>query len=215
MSLACHDIWHRYGNGGAWVLRSVDLEIEAGAITAVVGPSGSGKTTLLSIAGLLLRPTRGSVTFEGAEFDESGKPVFNRLAWVFQTANALGQRSVLDNVALGLVSNGLPHGEARQRALHSLDLVGLRSARNRKARELSGGELQRVNLARALIGNPEFLFADEPTAHLDRANAEFVVRSLVELRKPSTTVLMATHDPIVSECADQVIEVVNGRLGVP
>lgn len=184
--------------------------IDPGSITAVVGPSGSGKTTLLSIAGLLLRPKAGTVLFDGVLVNDRRCP--SGIAWVLQTANALGHRSVLDNVALGLIGNGVSHVEARRCAGESLDVVGLGAARDRRGRELSGGELQRVNVARALIGGPKILFADEPTAHLDRDNADLVVRSILELRDPITSVVIATHDPLVSNCADRVVEVVNGRL---
>lgn len=209
MSIEIDGVWHRYGDTSGWVLQDVALQVKSGSITALVGPSGSGKTTLLTIAGRLLQPTRGRVTIDGVPVDLKD---LGRFAWVFQTANALGHRTVLDNVALGLVSHGVTHEAARGRASQSLERVGLGSARYRLARELSGGELQRVNIARALISGPRILLADEPTAHLDRANADAVVRSLVELREPTTTVLLATHDPFVSACADRIVGIVNGRL---
>lgn len=215
MSLTATRISHRYRTDGPWILRDVTVALTPGEVVAFMGPSGSGKSTLLSILGLLLRPTMGVVTLDGREGvheRDAARARANQLAWVFQTTNVLGRRSAVDNVALALVARGRSHHTARRDAVGALGRVGLDRQAWQQARTLSGGELQRVCIARALIARPTVVLADEPTAQLDRSNADAVVAALLQLREGRTTVILATHDPLVAQCADRVVELVDGGL---
>jgi ABC-type lipoprotein export system ATPase subunit len=198
------------------VLAGVDLELVPGAAVAVMGPSGSGKTTLLSVAGLLLRATSGEVRLDGTAVDAAGRASDHhrrrRFAWVFQSANALGRRSVLDNAALYPLALGASRRDARDAAGAALAAVGLAAAGTRPAATLSGGELQRLAIARALAHQPSYLFADEPTGNLDRRSADHVAEVLATARPPSTALLLATHDPAVAARCDVVLTLRDGCL---
>jgi ABC-type lipoprotein export system ATPase subunit len=198
MPLDLSDVSHGYGQRK--VLDGVSLHIEDDDVLAVMGPSGSGKTTLLTILGLLTAPTNGQVLLDG---DPLGRRGLNRLratafAWIFQTVNVLGRRTALDNAALGLLARGECTAEAARRARAALTAVGLQEMAMVPAHTLSGGELQRVCIARAIAAAPRFILADEPTAQLDRASAETVVSALVDNRPPGTGVIIATHDPEIA-----------------
>jgi ABC-type lipoprotein export system ATPase subunit len=183
---------------------------------AVVGPSGSGKTTLLAIAGLLTRPSEGEVLIDGAPI-ATGRTadVRTRLfAWVFQTVNVLSARTVQDNAMLGLLARGVAEGEAREEASAALSMVGLGDLRGRTANSLSGGELQRLCIARAIAARPRFLLADEPTGQLDRATTERVTRALIEGRPAGTTLLVVTHDARVASQCDLTLALQDGQLSI-
>jgi ABC-type lipoprotein export system ATPase subunit len=208
MHVAVEALWHRYRRSAGWVLEDVWLKVSAGQLVAVIGPSGSGKTTLLSIVGGLSRPTRGRVRFE----DANRAVLRPSTSWIFQTANALGWRSTLDNVALGLLASGFDHRHARDIAQSGLNAVGLQANMTTPTRRLSGGELQRVSIARTLAVAPQMVLADEPTAQLDRRNADKVADALAGLRDAARIVVVATHDPVVADRADTAVEIVNGRI---
>lgn len=210
MSLTLRNIYHEYRTD-APVLVDVSLQVDLGEVVAVMGPSGSGKTTLLTIAGLLLQPTAGEVSIAGSAHASTSKMRSTLVSWILQTTNALPRRSLRDNVALA----GLARGWSRQRALgradQMLEDVGLGRHGSAQARVLSGGELQRLAVARGLVGSPVVLLADEPTANLDRTLADSVVDSLLRA-STETAVLIATHDPKVAERADRVFQLESGRL---
>lgn len=209
MPLEALGITHSYGNSSQPVLRDVSLMLNDGESVALVGPSGSGKTTLLSILGALQIGSKADVRLDGrAVQNHYLNSVFS---WIFQTTNALSARTAIDNVALGLVRHGSSLREARHPALEMLSKVGLAQVAGRRARELSGGELQRVCIARALVGAPRFLFADEPTGNLDRAATDLVLDSLLAA-SGETGVLLATHDMRVAGRCDRRIELEAGRI---
>lgn len=189
MSLRLTEVTHRYGDQPP-VLRALTLEVFSGEAVAIVGPSGSGKTTLLSILGGLMRPSAGEVLVDGAAPAASTQP----FGWVFQGINLLGSRTALDNVALALYGCGYQRRDAHRLAEAWLERVGLAGKEELTAAQLSGGEAQRVGVARALAPAPRYVIADEPTGQLDQANSELVARMLLGERPAQTSLVIATHD---------------------
>jgi len=212
MSLSIVDVRHRYAASEPLVLDGVHLRVEPGEVVALVGPSGSGKTTLLAISGGLLEPSSGSVVLHGEPMHR--RRLRAEVSWVFQGTNALLSRSVLDNVAVRGLAQGQSRATAMAEALRRLGDVGLADLCVRVAGTLSGGELQRVCVARALMGNPALVCADEPSGQLDTAATEAVVRALTQNRSRRAMVLIATHDRAVADACDRVLELADGRVGV-
>lgn len=214
MSLVLEGIEHAFRRDGPHVLRGVDLQLSPGSVTAIMGPSGSGKTTLLSIAGCLVSPTRGTVSLGGQNVASRRemREFRGRSGWILQTVNALSRRTVWENIALGLVAAGHTIGGSMAAAKEMAQHMDLAAAVDRPAGSLSGGELQRLVLARALVAAPDIVFADEPTAQLDRRSADVVISSLIEARPIRTTVLIATHDPRVASACDRTLLLIDGRL---
>lgn len=200
MSLDVVGISHRFGN--RQVLRDVNFSLEPGTIAAFRGPSGSGKTTLLAIIGGLIKPTIGHVCRPAT--GPAG------MQWIHQTVNVLGRRSALDNVALSLYAQGLTRPEALSRARDALELVGLGAYGYRRVTTLSGGEMQRVSIARALASRPTLVLADEPTGQLDRATTVTVASALLELRITNAIVAIATHDSDVAVVCDRRFDIADG-----
>lgn len=211
MSITATGISHRYRRDLPPVLRDVNLVIEQGDTVAITGPSGSGKTTLLAILGGLLEPGEGSVAIDGVSVS-AGTPSTSKIGWVFQTTNALGRRAVLDNVALPLVVSHVPRREAERAATLVLDRVGLGHRLLDKAAILSGGELQRLCIARALVTKPQVLLADEPTGQLDEETSNHVLDMLWSAIGQGLTLIVATHDPLVATRCSRVLRLSNGRL---
>jgi ABC-type lipoprotein export system ATPase subunit len=215
-ALAVRDVTHRYSESSPAVLSGVTLRIEAGETVALMGPSGSGKTTLLTILGLLITPSEGTVELDGAGVPRGGPSLARiraeRFGWVFQTANALPRRTALDNAALGLLVRGETRAGAREKAAAALDAVGVAGLAQKEARQLSGGELQRVCIARALAARPSFILADEPTGQLDHATTLDVTAALLRNRPEGTAVILATHDAEVARQCDRLIRVIDGHV---
>jgi ABC-type lipoprotein export system ATPase subunit len=184
------------------VFESFSAEMNAGQVTALVGPSGSGKSTLLAVIAGYLELNSGSVALEGMG---DGLPSPEYVAWVPQGANSLGSRSVRSNVVMGALSRGFRLDVARAEAAHWIEMVGLAPLMEQKARELSGGELQRLALARALASHRPIVLADEPSANLDRENTERISELLSSLRS-SAAIIVATHDPVLVSNVDRVVE---------
>lgn len=175
----------------------------AGVVSALVGPSGSGKSTVLNVLSGAQRLTRGAVWLEiGAA---RRPPRMDEIAWVAQEAHLLRTRTVLDNTAIGALSEGADLAASRTRAMEALDMVGMAEAALLPARALSGGERQRVTFARALVGSRPIILADEPSASLDAANTRAIARILTDLRS-SAIVVVATHDPLLMAAADVLVE---------
>ncbi|MEN8235682.1 MAG: ATP-binding cassette domain-containing protein [Actinomycetota bacterium] len=206
MSLSVRGVSHSYRTGGQ-VLSGVSFKVEPGTAVALMGPSGSGKTTLLSIIGGLFDPSEGSVDF-GPDSTEEGRAV----AWVFQTTNLLPRRTVRDNVAFGLLQNGLTLKQTRGPAERTLGLVGLEGHATRRAGSLSGGEAQRAGIARALLSGAPWLLADEPTGQLDQSTSLSVAGVLRRATEAGTGVVVATHDRTIAEVCDRVMHLVDGHL---
>jgi putative ABC transport system ATP-binding protein len=208
----------RYGHGTGAVQAVVDVSVEipAAALTVVAGPSGSGKSTLLHCLAGLTVPDAGSVLLDDVdltELDDAGRAALrrSRMSFVFQRANLAPALTVAENASLGLVLQGADRDEVRDRVADALDRVGLADRSGAYPADLSGGQLQRAALARALAGAPDVLWADEPTGALDRAAARELTDLLVTTATAGCAVVGVTHDDAVAERADQLVRMEDGR----
>jgi putative ABC transport system ATP-binding protein len=209
-----------YGAGEARVeaLRGIDLTVERGQFVAVMGPSGSGKSTLLHLIGGLDAPTAGSIRVGGDDLgalDDDRLTLLRRrrIGFIFQAFNLLDMLSAEENVALPLLIDGVAEAEAHRRAVAALELVGMAPRRQHLPGRLSGGEQQRLAIARALVTRPLLLLADEPTGNLDSVNSDQVMtllRTLVD--EQGQTILMVTHAARQAAMADRLVHLRDGRI---
>jgi putative ABC transport system ATP-binding protein len=204
-------------SGGVTALRDVDLDIHAGELVAIVGPSGSGKTTLLNLMGTLDRQSSGQVVIDGFDVAELSDGELSALrarqiGFVFQQFHLAPGVSVLDNVADGLLYAGTRLRERRERAEAALQLVGLGHRLTHRPHALSGGERQRTAIARAVVGEPALLLADEPTGALDSRSGQDVVRLLLDLNKSGTTVVVITHEQVVASRLPRQVSMLDGHI---
>ncbi|HQZ35682.1 MAG TPA: ABC transporter ATP-binding protein [Ilumatobacteraceae bacterium] len=196
-------------------LQPCDFQVGAGEFVAITGPSGSGKTTLLSLLGLLDTPSAGRYVLDGldvAELSDNDRAAVRarRIGFVFQAFHLVGYRTVLENVELGLLYHGTPKRERRQRALEVIERVGLSGRRNGLCSQLSGGEKQRVAIARTLIRKPALVLCDEPTGNLDTVNSDTILSTLEELHGEGMTVVVITHDHTVAARAQRNLQIRDG-----
>jgi ABC-type lipoprotein export system ATPase subunit len=203
--------------GDVKALRGVDLCIEQGELAAIVGPSGSGKSTLLHVIGTLDRPTSGRVEISGYDVAELSDRELSALrsrhiGFVFQGFHLAVGVSALDNVADGLLYGGLPVRQRRERARAALERVGLGHRVGHRPNQLSGGEQQRVAVARAVVGGPDLLLADEPTGNLDTNAGEEVLGVLRDLHAAGATIAVITHDMEIAEWAPRQVRVRDGQI---
>jgi putative ABC transport system ATP-binding protein len=203
--------------GGVTALRAVDLDLSPGELVAIVGPSGSGKTTMLNVMGTLDRPSRGQVVIDGFDVGELSDRELSalraqRIGFVFQHFHLAPGVSVLDNVADGVLYGGVRLRERRERAEAALRLVGLGHRLTHHPHALSGGEKQRTAIARAVVGEPTLLLADEPTGALDSRSGEGVMRLLLELNKIGTTIVVITHEQVVASHLPRRVSMLDGRI---
>lgn len=200
------------------VLRSVNIEIESNKISVIVGASGAGKSTLLHIMGGLDRPDSGEVFFNDQNiFDLSDDKLARfrnkNIGFVFQFHHLLPEFTALENVSIPGMITGKSLTAASKTAIELLEAVGMKERTNHKPAELSGGEQQRVAVARALANNPDIILADEPTGNLDSENSEAVHRILIDLRdKMGKTFVIVTHNPGLVSLADRVYEMKDGKI---
>jgi putative ABC transport system ATP-binding protein/lipoprotein-releasing system ATP-binding protein len=204
--LVARGLWHSFA--GTEILTNVDFLAHTGQMTAIIGPSGSGKTTLLAILGGLLEPDAGTIAVEP---NGTTRAVREHVAFVLQTMNVLPDRSVRDNVALGALGAVRSWAEACDRALDHLASVALDGRWKEPVCGLSGGEVQRVVIARAMASNCDFVLADEPTGQLDRMTTGAVVDSLRQA-SGARGVIVVTHDEEVAGACDVVWALHDGRL---
>jgi putative ABC transport system ATP-binding protein len=197
-------------------LEDVCLAIPRGTFTALTGPSGSGKTTLLTLLGALDRPTRGQVLFDGQDlrtFSDVGLArCRRRMGFLFQDFALIPDLLVWEHITYPLIPRGVPRSERRRRAQLLLERFGLAERSTERPPNLSGGEQQRVALARALIGDPEILFADEPTSNLDAVSAQDLIAHLHTCHSGGQTIVVSTHDQRLVALATMVHALHGGRL---
>lgn len=206
------------GQRGVAALRGVSLQIEAGEFVALMGPSGCGKSTLLHLIGGMDRPTRGRILCSGVALDALSETELahfrrRRVGFVFQFFNLLPTLTVVENVMLPLLLDGVDEGPAHERANRVLDRVGLSDRVTHFPAALSGGEMQRAAVARAIVGQPELVLADEPTGSLDSANGAQVMQLLAELnRELQVTIILATHAEEAARYAKRLIRLHDGLI---
>ncbi len=220
IAIEAKQLCHTFGTGaaGVKVLNNVEFSINRGEVVILMGPSGSGKTTVLTLVGCLRSVQAGSVRLLGTELkgadDETLMRMRRHIGFIFQAHNLHKSLTAMQNVQMGLQIHGRGANRNWQESCHRvLELVGLGERMTFMPDQLSGGQKQRVAVARALVGNPEVIFADEPTAALDKESGQMVVsllRRLAERRQ--TTILMVTHDHRVLEFADRIIRMEDGRI---
>ena len=209
---------YRLGPVTTQVLRGVDLEVGAGDLVSIMGASGSGKTTLMNIVGLLDRPTSGTCFLDGRDVSGLGDDALStlrnqRIGFVFQSFHLLPRLTALENVCLPLVYRGAGRAETTRRAHAVLERVGMGDRLHHRPDQLSGGQKQRAAIARALVGEPALLLADEPTGALDAGTAREVMELLLELNaERRVTILIITHDPLVARQCARRVRIRDGRL---
>jgi len=200
------------------VLENLDLDVPRGSFEALMGPSGSGKSTLLNLIAGLDRPTAGSIDVDGKRVDKMSEGQLatwraGNVGFVFQSYNLLPVLTAVENVELPLLLTPVPSSERKKRAATALRVVGLDDRMEHYPRQLSGGQEQRVSIARAIVNDPLLIVADEPTGDLDRKSADEVLELLETLNaKMGKTIVMVTHDPAAAERAGVVRQLDKGRL---
>jgi putative ABC transport system ATP-binding protein len=208
---------HRGGEVSVQALRGVSFVVREGEFMAIMGPSGSGKTTLLGILGCLDRPTEGSYKLGGDEVTRlsetrRARVRGQRIGFVFQAYNLLPRSTALKNVELPMVYAGVPTHARRARALQALAAVGLVERASHRPAQMSGGEQQRVAVARALVMEPSVLLLDEPTGNLDSKSAEEVLAILDRLHGAGATIVLVTHSTEVAERASRIVRFADGLI---
>jgi len=203
--------------GSNHVLRGIDVELGQGEVLVVIGPSGSGKSTLMSILGCLDTPTSGTYALEGDRVEGlSGRDLARirneKIGFIFQQYNLLPKASVLRNVELPMLYAGVPRKERRKRALELLEKVGIPEKASVLPSKLSGGQTQRVAVARALANRPAMLLADEPTGALDSKTGHEVLELFSELHRQGNTILIVTHDLSIAALAERRVEIQDGLI---
>jgi len=198
-------------------LRGIDLSIAEREYVAIMGPSGSGKSTILNILGCLDRPSSGTYLLGGKDVsqlsdDELSEIRCTRIGFVFQSYNLIAQLSAIENVEIPLYYQGWSEEDSRKRAVELATMVGLSGRLNHRPAELSGGEQQRVALARSLANEPLITLADEPTGNLDSATGQEILKLLDDLHAGGKTIIMVTHEEKLADHAERIIRLVDGQI---
>jgi putative ABC transport system ATP-binding protein len=199
-------------------INGITMKIEDGEFIAIMGPSGSGKSTLLYLIGCLDRPTKGEVVIDGVETSELSDDELTRLrreklGFVFQQYNLISTLTALENVELPMIFRGVPKNERKRKAMELLRLVGIEDVAERKPMEISGGQQQKVAIARAMANEPKILLCDEPTGNLDSKSGRQIMGIIKELNEEKgVTVILVTHDPSMAEFAERIVKLRDGRL---
>ncbi|MCD9021799.1 ABC transporter ATP-binding protein [Cohnella sp. NL03-T5] len=208
---------YRMGGELLKALDEVSLTVNHGDFLAIIGPSGSGKSTLMNVIGCLDAPTSGKYWLDGEEVsrlkeNKQAEIRNQKIGFIFQGFNLLSRLTAIENVELPLIYRGVPAKARRELAIAALAKVGLEERIHHRPVELSGGQQQRVAIARALAGNPPILLADEPTGALDTKTGKEVMGFIKELNTLGHTIVLITHDPIISEQAKRIVKIMDGKL---
>ncbi|MDR2461359.1 MAG: ABC transporter ATP-binding protein [Deltaproteobacteria bacterium] len=205
------------GAGSLEVLHGVNFKLDEGEFTAIMGPSGSGKSTFMNILGCLDVQTSGDFELLGESVknlspDQLAKHRNRFIGFVFQGYNLLPKSDLVENVSLPLLYSRVPAAERRKRALEQLDKVGLTPWVDHLPTQVSGGQQQRAAIARALVGKPSLILADEPTGNLDSQTSDEIMQLLISLNDEGTSLILVTHEPDVAECAKRIVRFRDGLL---
>lgn len=209
---------YRVGSEKVVALENIDLSIGKGEICCLLGTSGSGKSTLLNLMAGLEKPSRGEIIIKNIhveKLDEKKLVLFRQkyIGFVFQSYNLLPSLTALENVGLPLAFKGIPRRIRDKKSKQMLHSVGLTTHSNRKPSQMSGGQQQRVGIARAFVGNPEIVFADEPTGNLDSKTTSEVMNLITDIaRKSNQTLIIVTHDINIAKYADRIIHILDGNI---
>ena len=211
----CKD--YQQGKEPVRVLKNINLTVERGEYLAIMGPSGSGKTTLMNLIGCLDVPTSGEYELDGKNLknlsDDDMAEIRNKhIGFVFQHFHLMPKLDAVENVALPLLYAGVPLKERRERAEEALKSVGLGDRLNFLPNQLSGGQCQRIAIARAMVGKPDLLLADEPTGALDTKSGNQIMEIFRQLSNDGMTIIMITHEPSIAQCADKIYHILDGEL---
>ncbi len=214
------NVWKTYklGKIDLSVLKGVNLEIARGSFATIMGPSGSGKSTLMYLLGLLDIASQGKVYLDGQDIssfseDELAEIRGKKIGFIFQQFNLLQNLTALENVMLPMIFQGVPESKRREKAKQLLESVNLGQRMNHKPTEMSGGEQQRIAIARSLVNDPEILIADEPTGNLDSTTGKMVMDILTKLhRDQKKTIVVVTHDPNIAHYSQNVIHIQDGQI---
>lgn len=218
--LETNNLYKTYKSDGVdyEVLKNINLKINEGECVAIIGKSGSGKSTLMHLLACLDTPTSGNITFEGSDFSTLSEKERDALrnekfGFVFQQFFLNGRDTVFENVVLPMRIRGASQYRMTKDAMEALEAVGLKDKEEKRAKDLSGGEKQRVCIARALVGKPKVIFADEPTGNLDSNTSEAIEKMLFDLnREKGITLIVVTHDPDLAAKCRRVIELKDGEI---
>jgi putative ABC transport system ATP-binding protein len=210
---------YRLGEEEIRALDDVSLDINIGEFISIIGPSGSGKSTLMHILGCLDSPTKGTIKLDEVMIEKASPrelaAIRNRkIGFVFQFFNLLPKLNVVQNVELPMIYSGISSKERRDRAMATLESVGLANRARHRPSQLSGGQQQRVAIARALVNNPRIVFADEPTGNLDSHTGEAILQLFRKLSEEGRTIVLVTHDPEIAAVTPRRIEIRDGKIAV-
>ncbi len=208
---------YKTGDVETKALDNVSFHVKKGEFVAIMGPSGSGKSTLMHMIGALDTPTSGQYLLDGENVsslkDDQLAEIRNRkIGFVFQAFNLLPRRTALQNVMLPMVYAGIPVEERMEKAKKYLEMVGLGNRLNHTSSQLSGGQMQRVAVARALVMNPSIILADEPTGNIASIQAEEIMDIFKKLNKDGHTIVMITHEPDIAKNAKRIIHILDGKI---
>ena len=214
------EVWKIYDLGKVKVeaVRGITLDVHKKDFIAIMGPSGSGKSTLMNLIGCLDVPTRGKILLKGKDITKLSESSLANIrgrviGFIFQSYNLLASLTAIENVEIPMIFQGVPRHERKRRAERLLEQVGLSHRKHHFPKELSGGEQQRIAIARALANNPEVLIADEPTGNLDTKSGREVMKVLKELNEDrGMTILLVTHDPSIARFANRVELISDGKI---
>lgn len=211
-----HNVYKSYGT--LPVLKGVDLEVEKGEIVSIVGASGAGKSTLLQIIGTLDKPDKGEIQIGGRDITsltsrQLSKFRNQKIGFVFQFHHLLPEFTALENICIPAYISGISRQKAEIRAMQLLDILGLLARKDHKPQELSGGEQQRIAIARALMNDPDLILADEPSGNLDSVNSDSLHQLFLDLRKGlNQTFIIVTHNRQMADLSDRILEMKDGRI---
>ena len=209
---------YRLGGNDISVLKNLNLEIYPGSFVSIMGPSGSGKSTLMYLLGLLDTPTSGKILLEGKDVsklseDELAKIRGKKIGFVFQQFNLMMTLSARENVMLPMVFQKVPEDQRKIKARELLISLNLGTRMDHRPNELSGGEQQRIAIARAFANNPEIIIADEPTGNLDSKTGKMIMDILVDFhKKQNKTIIVVTHDPNIAAYSEKIINIKDGQI---